>query len=454
MSTGNINSKFCLFLIIYIYSYTICQINDNFQKGVLEQENSYIIDINDYHNLNLIVTTSQKIYTSDSLPNPVLTFPDNVANYSMAATYSKDYILVACLKDYLLGNININTGVSASFLNYENINIEDGNTLVPPTQTCSLSIFDDYVHIAIAQPYTKEDILYNKYYIIKLMLTNYNGLGPIIDRSFEIKFFKFPQEYKQSISMRQMSCEVISDSAINNENKLLCIYEIYSDPMEDQTWINATTLDSDLTNLESNEIKIGRYSYLSGFYISKSENTMIKCITRGGVFNLTLNNNVIKFKKDIPIDYFSFPNLIYFVKNFYFSSSLSLADNRYYIQINSVSSNYYRIYDHNSISYRITKIFSLYNEAADKLYCIYIISEDKIKYFSMTGITNMFNIQSYSKAYKIISNTREKYTLENDLIDMTKNYGAIEIGRTLEIKDSSDFIYYNYLIDNNNLENY
>ena len=205
MSTGNINSKFCLFLIIYIYSYTICQINDNFQKGVLEQENSYIIDINDYHNLNLIVTTSQKIYTSDSLPNPVLTFPDNVANYSMAATYSKDYILVACLKDYLLGNININTGVSASFLNYENINIEDGNTLVPPTQTCSLSIFDDYVHIAIAQqPYTKEDILYNKYYIIKLMLTNYNGLGPIIDSSFKIKFFKFPQEYKQSISMRQM----------------------------------------------------------------------------------------------------------------------------------------------------------------------------------------------------------------------------------------------------------
>ena len=224
--------------------------------------------------------------------------------------------------------------------------------------------------------------------------------------------------------------------------------------MEDQTWINAATLDSDLTNLESNEIKIGRYSYLSGFYISKSENTMIKCITRGGVFNLTLNNNVIKFKKDIPIDYFSFPNLIYFVKNFYFSSSLSLADNRYYIQINSVSSNYYRIYDHNSISYRITKIFSLYNEAADTLYCIYIISEDKIKYFSMTGITNMFNIQSYSKAYKIISNTREKYTLENDLIDMTKNYGAIEIGRTLEIKDSSDFIYYNYLIDNNNLDNF
>ena len=99
MSTKNFNSKFYLFLIIYIYSYTVCQINDNFQKGVLEHESSYFIDFNDYHNLSLIVTTSQKIYTSDSLPNPISTFTSKVENYSMAATYNENYIFVACLND-------------------------------------------------------------------------------------------------------------------------------------------------------------------------------------------------------------------------------------------------------------------------------------------------------------------------------------------------------------------
>ena len=351
MSTGNINSKICLFLIIYIYSYTVCQINDNFQKGVLEHENSYFIDINDYHNLNLIVTASQKIYTSDSLPNSISNFTTKVENYSMAATYNQNYILVACLKDSLLAKININTGDSNNLLDYNEINVGNGNILVPPTQTCSLSIFENTVHIAIAQPYTSDDILFNKYYIIKLMLTNNDNYGPIIDRSLEIKFFKFPQENKQSISMRQMSCEVINDSKINNENKLLCIYEIYSDPMEDQTWVNATTLDNNLTNLESNEIKIDRYISLSGFYISKSENNMIKCITRRRVFNITLNNNVIKFKNNIPIDD-SCLDLIYFVKNFYFSSRVAMLTdniNRYYIQIASASDNYYRIYDHNAL---------------------------------------------------------------------------------------------------------
>jgi hypothetical protein len=103
------NSKLSLFLIIYIYSYIVCQINDNFQKGELEHENSYFIDINDYHNLNLIISTSHKIYTSNSLPNPISTFTAKVENYSMAATYDQNYILVACLNDSLLAKINIST---------------------------------------------------------------------------------------------------------------------------------------------------------------------------------------------------------------------------------------------------------------------------------------------------------------------------------------------------------
>jgi hypothetical protein len=226
------------------------------------------------------------------------------------------------------------------------------------------------------------------------MLKNGDNLSPIIDSSNEKKIFRFPEEYKKSISIRQLSCEVIGDSILNNENKLLCIYEKYTDPMKNETLVNAITLDSDLTNLESNEKVINKFNFLSGFYISKSENNMIKCVTRKMVYNITLKNNVIESKGDIPIDN-SILNLIYFVKNFcFFSKVAKLTDNlyRYYIQILSDSYNYYRIYDHKALSEGgILKIFSLYNETTDNLYCIYIF-ENTIKYFSMIGVTNMFKI--------------------------------------------------------------
>ena len=319
MKTANIKSKLTLFLIIYISSGIFCQINDNFQKGVLENENSYFIDINDYHNLNLIVSTSQKIYTSDSLPNPISNFSAKVENYSMAATYDQNYILVACLNDSLLAKININTGDSNNLLDYTDVNIGEGNELVPPTQICSLSIFQDIVHIAITQPYTNENILYNKYYIIKLMLTVDSNSSPIISESIGIQFFKFPGEYKKSESIRQLSCEVISDSKISGTNKLLCVYEKYTLANEKETMINVTTINSDLTNFDSNEIKLGTFSYLSGFLISKSENSLISCLVRKSKYNLTLSNNVIKYKKHITLGDTSL-DLMNFVKDFCFTS--------------------------------------------------------------------------------------------------------------------------------------
>ena len=451
----NINSKLSFLLIIYIYSYTFCQIKDNFQKGELEHDNSYFIDINDYHSLNLIVTTSQKIYTSDSIPNPISNFNVKVENYSMAATFDQNYLLVACLNDSLLAKINIGTGESSNLLDYNGVNIEVGEVLVRPNQICSLSIFENTVHIAIAQSYTNENILFNKFYIIKLKIANDEISGPIIDTSFETKVFRFPEEYRKSNAVRQMSCEVISDFENVNQNKLLCVYEKYTSATEDNTMVNATTLDSNLTQLDSNEIKISGFSYLSSFFISKYSNTMIKCMTRKTIYNLTLNKNKIKYKGDILIDD-AYLNLIYYVKNFGFSSKVATFannDNRYYIQIYSDSDNYYRIYDRNAISEQsLLKIFSLYNETTDTLYCIYV-SEDKIKYFSMTGVANLFKIQSYSKTYKIISNTKGNITLENELIDMTKDYGTIEIVNTLEIIDTNNFNKY-YIVNNNNLDNF
>mgnify|MGYP002623862319 CR=1 FL=1 len=454
MSTKNINSKLTLLLIIYISSYTVCQINDNFQQGILESENSYFIDINDYHNLNLIVTTAQKIYTIDSIPNPISNFSAKVENYSMAATYDLNYILVACLNDSLLTKININTGESTNLLDYSGITIEGGDILVPPTQICSLSIFqNNIVHLAITQTYAKEgyeDILFNKYYIIKLMLTTNGDLGPIIDDTKEKKIFKFPDEYKKSPSIRQLRCDFISN---NTANKLMCVYEKFDNNNARNAQVKAATLNDELTQLEG-EIKIAGFSYESGFYISRSESSIIKCMVRKMIYNLTLTKNGLKSYKYIPLED-SFLDLISCVNRFGFAGRTGQPinkNNQYYMLIYSDTGNYYKIYDHNALStLGLVKIYSLYIDTTDTLYCIYI-SEGNIKYFSMSGITNLFNIQSYSKIYKIISNTNEEYTLENELLVMTENYGTIEIEDTLEIKNANDYNYYNYLVNSVNNE--
>ena len=57
-----------LLLITIHLKIILSQINDNFESGILESENeSDFIDIADYHNLSLIISTSKNIYLATPL---------------------------------------------------------------------------------------------------------------------------------------------------------------------------------------------------------------------------------------------------------------------------------------------------------------------------------------------------------------------------------------------------
>jgi hypothetical protein len=60
-------TMFFVLLIIQKFLLDYCIIYDNFSNFILE-ENSELIDVNDYHNFNLIVTTSKK-YIQEFLHN-------------------------------------------------------------------------------------------------------------------------------------------------------------------------------------------------------------------------------------------------------------------------------------------------------------------------------------------------------------------------------------------------
>ena len=91
------------------YKFLNCNINDNFEKNILEYGNYDILDITDTTNLKLLVTTSKKIY--EGLPPTQKTVTGaNLINSTSLLTINNNYILAACLHNSLLTKININNG--------------------------------------------------------------------------------------------------------------------------------------------------------------------------------------------------------------------------------------------------------------------------------------------------------------------------------------------------------
>ena len=111
--------NFLLFLFINIGLIT-SQINDNFEKRELEEGNYDLLDVTDYHNLGLIVSSSKSIYTG--IPPIKKTETNaNLFKYSHLITINTNYLLVACLEDSFLGKINLSTGSFTSLLSYSQI---------------------------------------------------------------------------------------------------------------------------------------------------------------------------------------------------------------------------------------------------------------------------------------------------------------------------------------------
>ena len=454
-----------IIVLILLISFVYCEISDGFRSDELESSNSYLIDINDYHNLGLIMTTSKNIYFISSLeatPLVPTNFILNVANYSMGATYDENYLLVACLEDSLLAKINIRTGDSSILLNYDDISY-NGEILENPNQICSLSIFENTAYIAIANEYISDDITYNKYYVIKIKMKLEND-EPIIDDSIEKHIYvlsdSLSDSYKKISDLpRQISCEVINISNTDNENRLVCIIEFSTSGAA--TAIKAVAIKNDFSGTEPNEKQIKSFSGgKSGFICFRYDLSIITCNMRKVVSNITLsysNTQAININKK---DYFSasdsLAGLLYYVNNFAFSSYTD-ALKIYYIKIESSSNNYYIIYDRSANSLGdIKKLFVKFDSSNKIMFCFYHLKE-KIKYFSFNSdvINNIFNINSYSKKYQITSNYNQEISLDSELVDITNPYGTCEIQKTLEYTDKDgEKKTYLYKVNNNDINNF
>ena len=190
-----------LYIIIFKYKYH-CQIDDDFYGGTLEESGSSILDISDYLNLSLIISTSGKIYNGIPFSFRVTTNA-NLNASSSAAVCNQNYILVACLQDSLLTKININNGDFISLIEYSEFNSIE----VSSKSSCCISIYENIVVIAISQPYSGDKI---KNAIIRINIEDKDNLinGPSISNN-EKKLFNFPIEHKKTGTTRDILCEFI-----------------------------------------------------------------------------------------------------------------------------------------------------------------------------------------------------------------------------------------------------
>ena len=107
---------FFIFIQIKIFLFVYFE---SFQYGNIS-ENASIIDITDYNNLSLLITTEKNIYTGMT-PNKISKTNSKIMELSAAATYNNNFILLACSEDYLLSKINIISGKKHHYYHIPNL---------------------------------------------------------------------------------------------------------------------------------------------------------------------------------------------------------------------------------------------------------------------------------------------------------------------------------------------
>lgn len=89
------NNFIFLPLILFIAYFSIsCENDENIEIVTLESDSTELLDVTDNHNLNLIVTTSKKIYTG--IPPTVKTTTEaQIINATSIITISEYYLLAS-----------------------------------------------------------------------------------------------------------------------------------------------------------------------------------------------------------------------------------------------------------------------------------------------------------------------------------------------------------------------
>ncbi len=343
-------------LIILKYNSVFCQINDNFQRNTLESGSYDILDYNDYQNLKLIITTSKKIY-SGIPPQHLVTTTANLINVTSLISINSNYLLAACVQDYLLVKIKLSDGSSSPLINY---NIFNDLYLNIPIKSCSLSILDDIVYIGYTRAHYYETEANKTNIVMKFTLTDLNSEnGPSFVSEGEEGYFIFPEQNILTESSRQIGCEPLKIKNFNNNNgsdfRLVCLFEdyrLYNGVLKYQVYV--IIINETFNGLENDmfESSLYRMNSNSGFRVYRLSDTESRCIMKKVGYDvfLKIDDSKITISKSKPNllndnAYSSNLDLFDYNENLIFSSETN--NKVYYFNIRNGSSDiYFRLYDH------------------------------------------------------------------------------------------------------------
>ena len=438
--------KNLLFVEYILIKYLIiCQIFDNFEDGLLESSGSSILDIADYLNLSLLITSSGNIYNATPISFRTNTSASLNASSSVAVC-NKNYILVSCLQNSLLTKININDGNFQNLINYS----EFDSIIVSNKSSCCLSIYENTVSISISQPYFDNKI---KNAVITININNKDDIinGPLIDNDKENKIFIFPFENNKTETTRDISCEFIVEKN-SNTLRLLCSYENI-EPHNNIVYL--ASLNSDMNNFERQMIAC-RAWIESGFRLYKIDDYNLRLVLRNKIIDIYLDSNLDIQKKEISsklISFESLKHLFSYNNNFVITFNVGFChynDNNYnqvsYLGLYTFSQDYYTIFLYAHSGEIHNKIYNYYNDTLDYHVLLYQ-SYTSIRYIIFQNNKEIFNINSFSFIYKVKSNDEIDFNISN-LISNT-NFGKlyIEHSKIISSSNESEIIEYNYPFD-------
>ena len=358
-------------------------------------QNASIIDITDYHNLYIVITTEKNIYTGMP-PNKVSSTTSKILNITAAATYDTNYLLLACTEDYLLSKININSGEETPLFNYSyyGFSIENLN------YTCSISILNNIVFVGIQQ------IIDNalKFNVLKIGLGNINDdNGPIwnssvIKRTLQttltnLGIYSFP---------RVFSCEVIS-TIKNLEDPRLVIGYLKYDSSKKLYGYYANAGRADFSAfLPTTQIQSS--PKLLNFRIQKINSTFLRYLTSTNTIEIYVDgSNVIYAPSELRNpNLFKFPthvNIFYYHNQYLFYGHPN-GINFYLYMKSNISESYVRIIEKNKA---FTNCMGYYDNSKDTLEMIYQYT-NIIKYFVVKNMNDLFYYECETKTIETLSN--------------------------------------------------
>ena len=418
--------SFFIFIFITINS----QINDNYELQSLDGNS--LIDVFDYHNLKLVVSTSGNIYEGIP-PTKKSQTSAKLLEYSAIASVNENYLLASCLEDCLLAKINIINGEYTPLLQYSDISTS--LELTTPENVCSISIFENLAFIAysIISDSTRNNIA------IRVNIKNKDDSnGPIIDTNYQINNYIYKENNPNLETIRQFACEAIYISNDVSNYRLICVHEI----KDSKCKVQAFVISNNFEELEANgqEYSIYSVSGVASFRLFRLDSFNIRVLARKAVYDLSLQHNngtisIIKTKANSNLNaYSATKDLFDYNNNFIISSerytkTFMGKKNFYYFTINkSTSGNYYKIYLYNEYAQSpnlMSKLMGYYDEMNDILIVFYEREGIGIKYFILQNHKILYEIESFSYIVRLKSN--ETIQIRVDDLFSFSNYGNLQV---------------------------